>query len=173
MHRTRRTPPSPLPRDRATRAAAFWTRTTVAVAAAALLVLGGGGAAWAWWAISGSLNGSASAVQLLPPTGLGCTESGLLNIRLSWTAPVQTLPAGATRQYVVVAVGAGGATTEVSAADTTTVRTIAPGAITQDGTTTLAVQTRVVLPGTTWTSAVSNTVGVDRNWLFLYYLECA
>ncbi|WP_456787549.1 hypothetical protein [Cellulomonas sp. P5_C5] len=150
--------------------------------AAAVLVLGGGGAAWAWWAISGTLSGSASAMVVAPPTGLLCAETGLLNVRLSWTANTQALPTGAVRQYAVVTVGAGGAVTEISAADTTTTRTIAPGVITQDGTNAVAVQTRVVFPGTpgppavpgaTWSSVSSSSVGVNRNWLFLYYLDCA
>lgn len=143
------------------------------LAAVTALVLGGGGAAWAWWAITGSLQASAAAQAVLPPTNLQCAESGLLDIRLTWTAPVQALPTGATRRYVVVATSTSGVETEVGAVDTTTTRTIAPSALPADGTYTLSVKSRVSFPSTTWTSTPSNLEPVVRGWFLLSYLNCA
>ncbi|MDM7854395.1 hypothetical protein [Cellulomonas alba] len=141
-----------------------------AVSAAVALVVGAGGAA-AWWSASATASATATAATVPVPPTPTCSESGLLNVKLSFTDP-STVPTGATRTYSLV-VRSG--STVVGTIDPYTSGTaVSPGQVgSTQGAMTATLVTKLTFGSTVWTSAESGGAGLQGASFIFAYLNCS
>jgi hypothetical protein len=141
-----------------------------AVVALVALVVGAGGAA-AWWSASANPSATATAATVPVPPRPTCSESGLLNVKFTFTDP-STAPAGSTRTYSLVV--RSGATVVATIDSYTSGAAVSPGQLdTTQGAMSATLVTKLAFGSTVWTSAESGSAGLEGATFILPYLNCS